>query len=402
MEEKEKVFWSNISLLYFFIIAFIGTVIRSSFLTGDFPFEYKHMLHAHSHIGFLGWIYPILFLSIIDKFLDEKKQFEGGYETQLMIIQVLVYFMLIFFLFQGYSTFTIILSILFQLMTYWFSYRILKDTKDNIGYDVKFARASVWLLALSSLGTWLLPISKVFKIDVLYNLSIYFYLHFQYNGWFTFAIIALILNMFKRRDFIIDEKIEKLSYYLLLFSIIPTYFLSTIGQMPTNLNYIISTIGSLAQFTGITLFLKLVVLNLPFFKMGSKLTFSLLLLSCLSLFSKSILQVLSGLPSFTEIIFSNRILILSYLHLTLLGFISSSLLFILIESGWFKLNKLLGIGLSSLFIGFVGTEIILTISGLGHYMIEFNSLMFIFSIIMLIGIGINFISQLPIIKKKFN
>lgn len=400
MEEKEKVFWSHISLLYFFIIAFIGTVIRSSFLTGYFPFEYKHLLHAHSHIGFLGWIYPILFLLIIHSFLDKEKEFKGGYETQLMITNVIVYFLLTFFIFEGYSTITIILSSIFQLMTYWFTYRVLKDTKEQNSYDSKFVKMSVILLAFSSLGTWLLPVSKVFKIDELYNLCIYFYLHFQYNGWFTFAIIALILNILKKRDFYIENKTEKLAYYFMAFSIIPSYFLSTIGQMPNKYVYIISTIGSITQFTGITLFLRLVVSNFGMFIKGSKITFSLLLVACLSLFSKAILQVLSGLPSFTEMIFESRDFILSYLHLTFLGFISTSLFFLLIENGWFKLNKIIKVGLTTLFVGFIGTESILTFSGLGNYMDSFNNLMFIFSLIMLIGIGTSFVSQLSVISKK--
>jgi hypothetical protein len=400
MEEKEKVFWSHISLLYFFIIAFIGTVIRSSFLTGEFPFEYKHLLHAHSHIGFLGWIYPILFMLIITSFLDKEKEFKGGYETQLMITNTIVYFLLSFFLFEGYSTITIILSSIFQLMTYWFTYRILKDTKEKNSYDTKFLKMSVGLLAFSSLGTWLLPVSKVFKIEELYNLCIYFYLHFQYNGWFTFAIISLILNLLKRRDFYIENRTEKLSYYFMAFSIIPSYFLSTIGQMPNKYVYIISTIGSVTQFTGITLFLRLVVANFGMFIKGSKITFSLLFISCLSLFTKAILQVLSGLPSFTEMIFESRDFILSYLHLTFIGFISASLFFLLIENGWFKLNKIINIALTTLFIGFIGTEGVLTLSGLGNYMDSFNDLMFIFSLIMLIGIGTSFASQLPLISKK--
>ncbi|MFN4151315.1 MAG: hypothetical protein ACK4IX_10265, partial [Candidatus Sericytochromatia bacterium] len=270
-------------------------------------------------------------------------------------------------------------------MTYWFTYRVLKDTKEQSSYDSKFAKMSVILLAFSSLGTWLLPVSKVLKIDELYNLCIYFYLHFQYNGWFTFAIIALILNLLKRRDFYIENRTEKLAYYFMAFSIIPSYFLSTIGQMPNKYIYIISTIGAVTQFTGMTLFLRLVVANFGMFIKGSKITFSLLLISCLSLFTKSVLQVLSGLPSFTEMIFESRDFILSYLHLTFLGFISTSLFFLLIENGWFKLNKIINIGLTTLLIGFVGTEGILTFSGLGNYINSFNNFMFIFSLIMLIG-----------------
>lgn len=64
--------WSKVSLFFLFSVACIGTLLRS-FSYVDIFFEYQNLVHAHSHIAFQGWAYTIMFLLLINLFIDEDK-----------------------------------------------------------------------------------------------------------------------------------------------------------------------------------------------------------------------------------------------------------------------------------------------------------------------------------------
>ena len=200
-DEKEKLFWVKVSLFYFFSIALIGVGIRYSFLSGFFPIEYKNLLHTHSHIGFLGWIYPMLFLLITNSFFTKEQIKKSKYKLQFYITQVLILLMLFSFLYQGYGLFSIIFSSLFQLMTYWFLFTALKNLSQNEKtISSKFTSIALISLFISSLGTWALPIIKVNKFDYFYEMAIYFYLHFQYNGWLSFSLLGLFFKNIENKE----------------------------------------------------------------------------------------------------------------------------------------------------------------------------------------------------------
>lgn len=192
-----KTGWVKFSLFYLLSIALLGSLMRLGFITGAFAENYKHILHAHSHIAFLGWVYPVLFLALTNNFLKPAAIEKGKYHLQFIITQFIIGGMFIAFLCQGYGVFSIILSTIFQLMTYWFTFRFLADLKkeqgNNFSIPARFARVALWSLFISSFGTWGLAVINARGLGKtgLYNMAIYFYLHFQYNGWFSFSIISL-------------------------------------------------------------------------------------------------------------------------------------------------------------------------------------------------------------------
>ena len=58
------------------IMAALGVGLRTAVLVPIAGFDYGHVLHAHSHVGFLGWIFqtspwflkiPILFVEFVLK-----------------------------------------------------------------------------------------------------------------------------------------------------------------------------------------------------------------------------------------------------------------------------------------------------------------------------------------------
>lgn len=65
---------SRLALGYFLIAALLGLILRSFYVL-EIPITFKFVVHAHSHIALLGWIY-IALTTIIYKLYLEKLQLQ--------------------------------------------------------------------------------------------------------------------------------------------------------------------------------------------------------------------------------------------------------------------------------------------------------------------------------------
>ncbi|MFN8671597.1 MAG: hypothetical protein U0457_05850 [Candidatus Sericytochromatia bacterium] len=459
--------WINLSLFYFLSIAIIGCLIRFGFFSGNFITQYKYLLHTHSHIAFLGWIYPSLFILITNNFINEENILKNKYKLQFYITQILIIFMFFSFLKQGYGFFSILFSSLFQLMTYWFTFSFFKDSKRQGLLEknsVKFIRIGLLSLVISSIGTWSLPIivAKHLNETNWYNSAIYFYLHFQYNGWFLFSLLGLFLGVlekeFQNRELninsesnstlkfnsnVLNENEFKTSYgvstpqeegsggsapvtletleqssevfsnnnktkklknslFYLALALVPSYFLSIIGLINNDIIKIIAFIGSIFEIIGLFYFFNNIIENK---NIVSNLTKSfldkiILFVPLIALGIKIMLQFLSNLNYFHELAFTNRFIVLSYLHLTLIGFTSLLLIFLLKKEGYLYLDtKLANSSIIILLFGFTFSEGILSLVGLSIYIPNALFLILIFSLLMALGILGIFINNLIFNKK---
>ena len=109
--------WYKISLTYLFFAATIGTLLRSIAYV-PLPLEYGHLVHAHSHVAFQGWIYTLLFLLLTHFFIDQKQVLQRRYSLQFKLTAFIILGVLLSFSLQGYALYSIIFSTLFQLLNY--------------------------------------------------------------------------------------------------------------------------------------------------------------------------------------------------------------------------------------------------------------------------------------------
>ncbi|MEK7433973.1 MAG: hypothetical protein AABZ74_12625 [Cyanobacteriota bacterium] len=394
--------WVNLSLFYFSSIAIIGCLIRYGFFSGNFLTNYKYLLHTHSHIAFLGWIYPCLFILIVNSFLSSEEIIKGRYKLQFYITQILIILMFIAFLIQGYAFFSILFSSLFQLMTYSFAFRFFKDSKKSVNkklLSIKFIRIGLLSLVISSIGTWFLPITILKHLNETnwYNSAIYFYLHFQYNGWFLFALLGIFYKFLEKNKINYNIKNANISFISLSISIVPSYFLSILGLTENMLIKEIAFVGSFFEIIAIIYFLKTIfkekeVISNTIKTVSEKTIF---LASISALVIKIGLQFLSNFSYFHQLSFSNRFIVLSYLHLTLIGFTSFFLIFLLSQNNYISLNKQISkIGITSLLFGFITSESFLTLGGLGFNINNVMILIFIFSLFMALGIILIFFDNI--------
>src|SRR5690606_13927400 len=190
-----------------------------------------------------------------------------------------------------------------------------------------------------------------------YYFSIYYYLHFQYNGVFIFGVIGLFLKVLEDYHFSFDKRKAQRFGTLLSVSTFLAYVLSTLWASPGLLFNIVGGIAALLQLIALFYFIQLLpsVQKLKLFFSATTLWLWKAALFCLIL--KCFLQLLSAHPFVAELAFHNRAYVIAYLHLVLIGVITFFLI------GWYEANNLLSYnpkwGVLLLITGFIATEICL-------------------------------------------
>ncbi len=191
--------WIKLNYLYFISVAMLGLLMRFAFLGLLAP--YTHLLHTHSHIAFLGWVYPTLMILLINFFLDKETILIYKFKLQIIITHLLILAMFISFFWQGYGFYSILSSSLFQVASYWFIFsffKALKKSRESQSSPVakSLLMIALWALFVSTFGPWAVGIIKAsgFGDSNWYKMAIYYYMHFQYNGWILFALFALFFK----------------------------------------------------------------------------------------------------------------------------------------------------------------------------------------------------------------
>ena len=366
--------WSKASLVFLFLVALIGTVLRSiKYLS--IPFEYANLVHAHSHVAFQGWIYTLMLLLLVRYFLREEQISAGRYLLQFQLTVVVIVGVLISFSLQGYGLISIICSTLFQLLNYWFIFRFIKDSRTNneggaVNISLRFVHTGLLLGLISTL----LPIaigisaSRGMKGSELYDSLVYTFLHLQYNGWFLFVALGLFYRFLEKNQIVFDNNRANRFYWCFTSSVIPAIVLSLLGMSFSNYLELIAYFSAILQSIGLIYFL----LSLPadlIRKLKQKIWwvksyfFGFILFYCI----KVILQSLSALPTFREYAFLNKNIILAYLHLSLIGVISFLFLSLMMELKWISNDHWGKVGNTLFFIGFLVTELMLLLIGLEVY-----------------------------------
>lgn len=339
--------WTGIALVNLFVVALLGVLLRSKFLF-PLPFlEYKFLLHAHSHFAFGGWVTLSLLAWMIWELLPAPYAAKRVYAWLLYGVLFTSVGMLLSFPFQGYGFVSIPFSMLFIGCTYGVAYTFLKDIRHAaVSKPVKLlAIGALAFLVLSSLGPFTLAVLMATGIHdpVLYNDAIYGYLHFQYNGFFTPAIFALMSH----RYYIDDVHSRRFTNWLLL-SVLPAICLTWLWHAPGTVVHVIAALGSVLLLISVAAFAKIRMKGLPLLMKVA--------LGCFIL--KQVLQAFTVIPGIGDFVFFNRPVIIGYLHLVLLGFVTLYLL------SHFKLP--VGSGMKIFVSGVVVNEAALFAQGLWH------------------------------------
>lgn len=378
----------RLSFLFFFLATSLGLLLRWYFVSPMDWLDFPHWLHAHSHLMFLGWVFNLLCISFIHEYIGVSSQ--RKFLTLYVVIQFLLVGMAIAFPVQGYGLYSIAFSVFHSVAVFVFIVWFFKDGRGR-SFDPAqwFAKRALIFFLIASVGPFSLGplMANGLAQTKWYYFSIYYYLHFQYNGVFTFGVFSLFFSFLKRNEVKFDAHTIKKFGYLLFLACFPTYFLSTLWAKPGFIYQGIGLIGAIMQLIALYYFLRLLS-RIPksIFTNLSISVRALLIVSLLSFILKLLLQTISVHPELAQHAYLHRNLIMAYLHLVLLGMITSFLIAWSIERGWLHPPIRFSVGI--FLLGFIASE--WTLLGWMPVPIEWLSssqMLFIFSALMFVGIG---------------
>lgn len=401
-------FWLKISLINLCIVAILGLLMRYK-IGFEFPYlDQKHLQHSHSHFAFAGWLAHTLMVLMVYFIQTKIADFKGNkYNTIIIANLICSYGMLISFIIQGYGLVSIALSTASILVSYIFAYRFIKDLKilDDDLLAKNWFKAALFFNVISSLGTFYLAYMMATKnvVQDWYLSSIYYYLHFQYNGWFFFACMGLAFGFLNLRKS--EHSFYETSFKLFAIACVPAYFLSTLWLDLPLWIYIITVIAALVQVYAWFKFLPILLKTRKnVLESYSPLLRYILVFVSFALSIKLLLQLGSTVPIISQLAFGFRPIVIAYLHLILLGIITLFLLFYIYANHLILISKNIKYGVFLFTIGILLNEIVLAVQGVAAFsytIIPFvNEILFGVAILLLIGIGITALYSIKKVKNN--
>lgn len=360
--------WFRIAVFNLLIVAFLGILMRYK-IAFSLPFiNQKNLLNAHSHFAFSGWVSQALMVLIATYIANNYQKFSLKKYNRLLLANLLTAFgMLVSFPIQGYGLISIIFSTLSLFVSYAFAITVWRDLKSIQKKSVThlWIKSGLIFNVISSVGPYILAYMMATGniVQHVYLASIYFYLHFQYNGWFFFTCMGLLADKLNPQQF--SEKVKKNIFYAFLFACIPAYFLSALWlPIPTWL-YVIIVIAAFTQICAWIVFVaRLFSRYQPFIAIQSKTVIFLLTLSSIALSIKLLLQLLSTIPALSTWAFGFRPIVIGYLHLIFLGIFSIFILAYGLNKQYLILTKQVAWGIWIFVAGIIFNELILMLQGL--------------------------------------
>lgn len=365
----------HIALLFFAITALSGIWMRLFYLTDSVQIsEYTHILHGHSHMATLGWTFIGGFILFLVMSWDELHN-KGHAKAILWTSFVITMIMFFTFLYQGYALYSIIFSTIHIFIEYWvivFIILSMRKVTSLPAISKLFFYAACLFLFVSSIGPFSLGAiaSQGLRDHPIFEIAVYFYLHFQYNGWLYLMLIGLFIFYLSKKQIKLNEKLLKWSFWLYAISLFPSVFLSLLWYDFGQLAYLAAVLGALGQFISIIIFLFAVLQEVKAFRksVSQHMAISYLFVF-LILIAKHIMEFALLYLPFAQVIYDTRSVVVGYLHLLLLGFISMFIFNLLqstkqLDEG----KKRVTFGIAIFLAGFILNEALLFISGLFDWM----------------------------------
>jgi hypothetical protein len=349
----------KIPLVFLLLAALAGVLLRWNYTQPIGCMNPLNWIHAHSHVMFLGWLTNSFVLAFVYKVCPER--WNKVVKWIFMFLQLLIAGMCVSFPLQGYGAASIILSALHTFTIALLVALIWPRAGKKDHPSTQYVKWALIFFLISSVGPF--SLGPIMANDLghtkWYYFAIYFYLHFQYNGFFLLAAIALVIFILDRYQ-ITSAGFQKARTCLIL-SIFPTYLLSVLrADVPIAMNWI-SLAGMLLQcYSACLLVAPLAEVKKSDWQKVSHVSRMLLSFAMVAFITKNVLQLLSAHPIIAQLAYDNRPYVIAYLHLVLIGVITFVLLAWYVEEG--IISKEVQMPGAFLLFGFILSELILVTS----------------------------------------
>jgi hypothetical protein len=331
---------------FFAIAAMLGALLRFSALRADSPFAYAHVLHAHSHVAMLGWIYNAFFAVALQVFVTPDER--AGYRRLFLATQFATAGMLLTFPFQGYAPASIAFSALHLGCAAVFGWRIMRTVRllPAARHALGWAFGFMFLSAAGPLALGPLAAAGL-RDSGWFSFAVYFYLHFQYNGWFVCFLVAVLLR--------VETAAARRAVQWLAAGCLATLALSALWMNPPAWVRAVALAGSVIQLVAVARLGRM--LGLPV-ALGSRAVHGLYRLGLAAFVAKFLLQLLATWPALLPLAVL-RSSVVGFLHLVFLGAVTPILIALAIGFGWLRWRAITQAGIAVLLVGTAVTELIL-------------------------------------------
>lgn len=355
--------WYRSALLFFAIAATIGVLLRLIYVV-DMPWLiFKPWLHAHSHVAMLGWVFPALVIAVLA--IDDRK-LPRGVLVWLALAQLLVAGMLFSFPVQGYGQVSIACSVGHMIVAYVLLAQLWLHTRHwpRMGSRL-LVRLAIAFQYLSTLGVWAMGPIMTSKLagSEWYYWSIQWFLHFQFNGWFWFAAMAIGSRWAERHG--VDVRLDPLSTVLWALSTVLTFALAVAWSERNWAVLAVNTLGVVIQFLAAWRTLMAMRKASPQVHVRTTPMMRVLIgVMLIAMAGKVAAQSAVSIPLVASMALTLRNYVIGFVHLNTLGAMSALLFtFALLRGWWDERNPWVRGALIAFVTGFALSEVLLFLQG---------------------------------------
>jgi hypothetical protein len=345
----------GVAWVFLVVATGLGLLLRVQTLAPMPAVNSAYVLHAHSHTAFLGWMYNAFFVLALA--LLVRPEDAARFRRLFALTQVATLGMLFTFPFQGYARESILFSTAHVAGQAAFAWMLLRRNRAP-----PVARLALWwafaFMLLSAAGPLALgPMAAAgMRGTTWYSLAIYFYLHFQYNGWFVFFLLALFLLPRDAAAGGEGSGTERRAIHWLAAGCVLTVALSALWAGPPRWVANIGLAGAAAQLIGGAYLVAALRRRPPRFTglaapwLGR--------IAAAGFAAKLLLQFLAAWPGIVALA-SLRMVVIGFLHLVFLGVVTPLVIAWAETLGWLRIRGVATAGLLVLLAGAALTELLL-------------------------------------------
>lgn len=331
--------WLTAISLMIVLTILSGITLRWIYVAPIKWLAFTNLLHAHSHLAILGWVY--LAIIALFYFLFVQKEQRTKTATILFIMTAAITVVMFFaFIYEGYALFSIASSSLHVLATYAFFIYFFRLVKNNDSphrsISGLYIKGSVFFLIVGSLGPWLLAYWNGAQLpkNFFYDILVHTFLHFEINGWITLAILGILLYLLDREGGLQRTPIFRIAFWFYSISLLPGLVLNVDWTQGSMALFPVALIGWVLKMIGVSLVLFGLIKHTTWMRSFTRWSKLFLIVAIVSLFGKTLVEFGNTIPSLIDFSMGTRNVVIGYLHLGLIGFASFSLLAFFIKLRW--------------------------------------------------------------------
>ncbi len=351
--------WFLLALLFFVVAAVIGALLRLIHVVEMPWLVFKPWLHAHSHVAMLGWLFPALLIALLQQ---DQRSAPRGFHTWMTASQACAAGMLVSFPVQGYGSISIACSLLQMLVGYVLIAQAWRHTEHWPAAGSRLlVRLALLFQLVSTIGIWAMgPImGSGLAGTEWYYWSIQWFLHFQFNGWFWFAAMAIGSRWAERHG--VDVRLDRFTVLLWVMGTVLTFALAIAWSERLPAVIAVNSVGVLVQawaawrtmraMLGARLKAQVRTTRWMRIAIGTMLV---------AMGIKVAAQTAVAIPAVTDIAVTLRNYVVGFVHLNTLGAATMVLLAFALERHWLnEARAIIRIGLVLVIAGFALSELLL-------------------------------------------